>query len=247
MELLLSSASSRRQTFPTLAETIRSEYDLDEAAAINLASTFTTIPAGGEIISNLARAKYIFGIREGLAIRHRGSSDGMRHILGFLMPGDICNPNPFAEAPLDHTVEAITSVVVERVLLSHLQILFIQGGGGQRHLWEAADRESTALRDRLELLGRRDARMRVIELLSDLVSRLIALHGMQSVFLLPLTQSHIADASGLTHVHVNRILRGLRDLGIVTTHRGSLAIRDAEALLGLARSRFRAPPAAPGL
>ncbi|WP_192847061.1 Crp/Fnr family transcriptional regulator [Aureimonas sp. AU4] len=227
---------------PTLADAIRQRYDADEAAAVSLHGTVANVPAGSEIIAMNAEPKYVISIRDGLAIRHRENSDGSRHILGFLLPGDICNPNPFPRAPADHVVAAVTPVVVERILISHLQILFLQGGAGQVVLWEAAERECAGLRDRVGMLERRDARVRVIEVLGDLVARIVAYKGTGGAIRLPLTQSHLADAAGLTHVHVNRILRGLRDLGLVATQRGSVVVRDAETFLALARANAHAGP-----
>jgi CRP-like cAMP-binding protein len=53
----------------------------------------------------------------------------------------------------------------------------------------------------------------------------------------PLRQTHIADALGLTAVHVNRTINALRRDGLITCHRGAMVIEDRNALEEIGGSR----------
>ena len=84
-------------------------------------------------------------------------------------------------------------------------------------------------------LGRRDADGRMAHFLLELGSRL-ALVGMgsQTGYDCPLTQYHLADALGLSPIHVNRVLKQLREAGLITFRHGRVTIHDHSRLVDLA-------------
>lgn len=84
-------------------------------------------------------------------------------------------------------------------------------------------------------IGRRDAAARMAHFLLELGSRLSLVGlGSKAGYACPLTQYHLADALGLSAVHVNRVLRQLRELGMVTFRDGRVVFDDHEKLVGLA-------------
>lgn len=82
-----------------------------------------------------------------------------------------------------------------------------------------------AMEERLIDVGRRSAAPRIASFILRLKRRLVR-RGLatESTMPFPLRQSHIADALGLTTVHVNRMLSAFRAEGILTIDQGQLAI-----------------------
>jgi CRP-like cAMP-binding protein len=84
-------------------------------------------------------------------------------------------------------------------------------------------------------IGRRNALVRTAHLLLELGLRLQLVGlGSDSGFACPLNQYLLADALGLTAIHVNRVLRQLRERGLVTFREGSVVIHDLAGLRALA-------------
>jgi CRP-like cAMP-binding protein len=84
-------------------------------------------------------------------------------------------------------------------------------------------------------MGRRDSVQRVAHLICELYVRARNVgHALHDGFELPLTQIVLADAVGLTPVHVNRVIRKLRMSGVMSLNRGSLVIADPRRLAVIA-------------
>jgi len=174
-------------------------------------------------------------VHSGWAARVRRLPDGRRQILSFILPGELVSAGAVFADRLSFYVEAITDVryaVYQRMepgeLLARdhdlLQTL-ISGC-----LAEKADLEELAID-----LGRRRAEERIARLFLQLRSRLHALGQASGMsFDMPLRQQHIADATGMTVIHVGRVIGALRNDGIVQLSGGVLAITDLAALKRLA-------------
>lgn len=79
-------------------------------------------------------------------------------------------------------------------------------------------------------LGRRSAKERLAHLVCELSLRLDAEDSNESRFAFPLTQEQIADALGLTPVHVNRTMQQLRSEGMVATGNRAITLPDLQGL-----------------
>jgi CRP-like cAMP-binding protein len=95
--------------------------------------------------------------------------------------------------------------------------------------------DNARMSERISSLGRRSARQKVAHLFCDLLVRLAGV-GLQSGlgYHLPLTQEVMADTLGLTPVHINRVLQGLRREGMIELRDHALAVRDWPALKNVA-------------
>ena len=182
-------------------------------------------PARREIIAEGAAIREGRALISGWACRQRILSDGRRQILGFLLPGDligVCqHSNPIAPT----TVLAITE-------LATCSIPPVEAGSA---LAEAYAR-SWALDQQymfahITRLGRFNAYERLADWFLETRERL-ALAGLAAAdrFPLPLTQELLADALGLTSVHVNRTLQALRRDGMLSTRGGMISLPDRERL-----------------
>ncbi|HEV2533282.1 Crp/Fnr family transcriptional regulator [Phenylobacterium sp.] len=177
----------------------------------------------------------------GWACRQRLMPDGRRQIFSLLLPGDGVG---FGARPSLSSVVALTAL--ETVDASVLQDTVRRGASpGLARALAAADlREDALLLDHAVRLGRLTAFERVAHFMLELQQRLeIAGLGDRQRFPLPLTQEILADALGLSIVHVNRTLQQLRRAGLIELRSGVAILREPEALARICD--YRTPAVAP--
>ena len=172
---------------------------------------------------------------DGWAARVSRLSDGRRQILSFVLPGDLVSTNALFAASLNFFVEAVTAVRHSSYSRAEINERLAAEPSLIKALVSACLAEKDEA-DRLALdLGRRRAGERLARLFLHLMERL----GMRGLvrdqsFALPLRQQHIADATGLTPVHVNRTLGVLRGEGLIELSGGVLRIVNLARLQRLA-------------
>lgn len=184
-----------------------------------------------DIVRDGDRTDFALAILSGWAFRHKVLRDGSRQITAFLLPGDFCHLNALAGAPMDHGIAALTPVTIARIGRSQIERLVT----GHPHVAKAIQvsqfADEARLRTSIISLGRKDAAKRVGYLLCDLWGRADAIGLMDHDCLdFAPTQADIADAVGLTPVHVNRVLRRLREMGLVTLSGRCLTILEFDQL-----------------
>ncbi|MES3057666.1 Crp/Fnr family transcriptional regulator [Sphingomonas faeni] len=169
-------------------------------------------------------------LTSGLACLSIVASDGRRQITRLLLPGDFCNA--FDAQPLA-SLEGIDILVPSRMAaIPDNAFRQISGSVSMQHaLFAMVIDAAASARSVIASLGRGDARGRVAFLLCDLAQRMTA-RGLLSTpgDPLPLRQDHIADATGLTSVHVNRMLAQLRQEGLVSGGGTIVQIADVTGL-----------------
>ena len=174
-----------------------------------------------------------------LYILHRGVmmsyvllADGSRQILRFLFPGDLIGMPGVVYSEPPETLCAVTDCVVCPFDQAALSTLFVEHPRLAALILVLGQVERASLADRLAGLGRTGAKARVAALLLDWLHRLRdGDPGMSASFALPLTQEEIGDATGLTAVHVNRMLRQLDEEGLTARDNGRMTIRDEQGLI----------------
>ena len=97
-------------------------------------------------------------------------------------------------------------------------------------MWRDTMVDSAVFREWVVNIGRRNARARIAHLLCELAIRLDSKAEDGRAYYLPLTQEHIADATGLTSVHTNPTIQGLRREGLISLASGRLVVHDWNAL-----------------
>ena len=167
----------------------------------------------------------------GWACRYKQMEDGRRQITGFLLPGDMSDLNTPVLREMDHSVAAITAVtvaelpreVVDGLLRHHPRVMAALR-------WDSLVMAATQ-REWITSLGQRDAFERVGHLLCELFVRLRCVGLTQGgACELPVVQTDLADATGLSAVHVNRTLQELRSAGLIVLKGRTLHIPDLPAL-----------------
>jgi CRP-like cAMP-binding protein len=197
---------------------------------------------GEELVVEGGQVHHPLVIRSGWACRQRELADGRRQILAFLLPGDpvgLCR-RPRVELS---TVVALTPLEV----LDAQPIRDAIETGETPGLAEAADRidegETERMIDHVVRLGRQTAYERTAHLLLELLGRLEVVGlARNRRFPLPINQAVLADALGLSMVHVNRILQQLRRDQLIELRSGVVAILDLELLSAVAEFRPSRPP-----
>ena len=174
-------------------------------------------------------------LKQGMAVRYRALPNGGRQIMTFLIPGDLCDLHVFLLRAMDHSIGTLTPVVVAPISRESIMEVFSHRPRVSAALWWSSLQEEAMLRERIVALGRRDARGRIAYLLCELLWRHAAVNLTDGdVFRLPLTQTELGDALGLTPVHVNRVLREFKQQRLITLEHRVLGLLDVPALQNLA-------------
>lgn len=165
------------------------------------------------------QAAYI--LISGWACSYKILQDGQRQIIDFQVPGDFLGLRSVLLHMSDHSIEPITDIEVTEVTAADLLEAFAQTPRLATAVFWAASRDEAMVVEHLIDIGRRNAAERMAHFLLELGARL-SLVGLGSKvgFACPLSQYHLADALGLSAVHVNRVLRTLREAGMVTFRDG---------------------------
>jgi CRP-like cAMP-binding protein len=177
----------------------------------------------------------VFVVLEGWACRYKILPSGTRQIMAFLMPGDACDLHANMLAEMDHGIQAITSATVAQVSRAEMQRLMHGHPSFARAMYIAQLVDEGIMRAWIVSMGRRSSIERVAHLMCELYLRARGIGLTDGAeFVLPLSQIILADALGMTPVHINRVLRDLRVMGAVELSRGSLSVINSMKLVQVA-------------
>lgn len=172
----------------------------------------------------------VFLVTEGWMMRWHILADGSRQVTGFLVPGDFCNDAAAVEHGFDAGVSALGPARVAAIPVEAVARWEAAPALGRALAWGRLA-EQAVLRSWIVGVGRRDAYARLAYLLCQLHARLDLVGAAhEQGFVLPATQEHLADALGLTPVHINRVLKRLREDGLVDIRRTRVHLPDVAAL-----------------
>ena len=167
----------------------------------------------------------------GYAYRQKTTGEGSRQIIAVCIPGDAIDlQNLFLDVS-DHSAQMLTAGKVAEIPRDHLQNLVLNHPAIGTAIIQLTLVEASILREWVVNVGRRDARQRIAHILCEFAVRLEARglttdHG----FELPMTQEQLADATGLTSVHVNRVLKSLEADGLISRQRRHIQYKHWRAL-----------------
>jgi CRP-like cAMP-binding protein len=192
-----------------------------------------------------------FVLHAGWACRYRDLANGQRQVISFPIAGDCVGIRGALLRTADHSFSALTDAMVTSVDAADIiQCVTDFPRLGTALFW-AASRDDAMVVERLVSVGRRSAVERTAHFFLELAERL-SLIGVaaQTEFRCPLTQFVLADALGMTAIHVNRVLRELRELGLLTIRNGSVRMYDVDRLKKFAGFRggyLDVPGTSPGI
>jgi CRP-like cAMP-binding protein len=188
----------------------------DRAAILALPHTVKLLEQHSYVVREYDRAESCCILLSGYAVRHKIVAGGHRQILAVHMKGEIVDLQNSMLGHADHSVQMITSGKAAFIPRQEIvRAAFERPAVGQA-MWTDSLVDASIHREWIANVGRRDARTRVAHLLCEFSLRLkVAGLGEQTDYELPMTQDQLADATGLTPVHVNRTLKGLEMDGLI--------------------------------
>jgi len=193
------------------------------------------LPARKIVIRREERVRYSSLLLEGVMCRYMDDRHGNRQIVAFHVPGDFVDLHGFAMRYLDHDVATLTPVRVATVGHDRLEAIVQHRPRLTRLLWFSTLLDAAMHREWVFRLGRLEADGRVAHLFCELHERLAMVDMVRDgAFRFPVTQIDLAEAAGITPVHLNRVLRSLRERGLMTFRSGDVHILDSDALRTLA-------------
>lgn len=171
-------------------------------------------------------------VLSGWCYRHKHLEDGRRQIIAFFLPGDLCDHNIFILREMDHSVSTITPVTISAVSRQTFDEVTLNHPRITQALWWESLVAAAIQREWTVNLGQRTATERMSHLLCELFLRLQAVNLVKDNSCdFPITQAELADATGLSAVHVNRTLQELRSSGVIELKSKTLTIPDLNALM----------------
>jgi len=207
----------------------------EQAALAALPYEDETIEAGADIVTHGERPQEAFIVKSGWAARYISLEDGRSQILNFMLPGDMYDLQVFIAGSADHSITALTKADIMRVRRKDILELFAGPTRAGAAFWWATLQEEAILREQIVRNGRRSARERVAHLLLELHRRAVLVgEGAGNEFRMPISQVLIADALGLSFVHVNRVIRSFVNDAFIDRDKTSLVLLDRDALVKIA-------------
>lgn len=208
----------------------------EQAALLAQVGDVRRYAKGDDIVADGSAPPHCTVMLDGLACRYKTLPDGGRQILQFQLPGDLTDLYSYVMKRMDHAVGALTTCEVAHIPHASIEQLSAAYPNLGYALWRDSLVDAAIVNMAVINNGRRNALERIAHLLCEQMHRLIAVEliGPGAPVSLRITQTDLGDATGLSLVHVNKTLRKLKDLGLLSITSGSLNITSPEGLKALA-------------
>ncbi|SER87550.1 cAMP-binding domain of CRP or a regulatory subunit of cAMP-dependent protein kinases [Tranquillimonas rosea] len=191
-----------------------------------------TFVSGRDLVHQGQSEQAAYILAEGWVCSYKLQADGSRQIVDFQIPGDFLGLRSLMLRVSDHSFEPIGSIQASEIMRDELLDTLGRSPRLAAAILWAASRDEAMVVEHLVSVARRDADVRLAHFLLELSARLALVGiGGREGYACPLTQYHLADALGLSAIHVNRILRRLREDRLVTFRGGIVRFDDYDRLL----------------
>ena len=205
----------------------------DRQLLLSLGNDIREFGARRDIIREGERPDHVHLMIEGWSCRYKVLPDGTRQITAFLIPGDFCDTHITLFDQMDHSIGSMNSCRVAFIPRDKM-LQLSERPRILRALWWASLVDEAVLRAWIVNMGRRDAIERLGHLICEMHARLKNVGMIEGeAFELPLTQEDLGDTLGLSSVHISRVLKRLREQGLVTFKRQQIVIIDISKLYGV--------------
>jgi CRP-like cAMP-binding protein len=201
--------------------------DEDREALLSMPHNLRSLGPGGHIVRDGDKPEHCSVLLSGFAYRYKITGEGGRQIISIHMANEILDLQNSFLGVADHGVQTLTEVEIAMIPLPVLRGAALTRPAIGRALWI----DASIFREWVVNVGRRDSRARVAHLLCEFSLRMQAAGLSRGHrYELPMTQEQLADAVGLTSVHVNRVLKQLGEDRLISRDRRSITIEDWERL-----------------
>ena len=220
----------RINPLPTMVGRLERRAPLDPAsreALLSLPYSLRSFTPSAHLVRDGDVPDYCSLLISGFAYRYKLTGEGARQIISLHIPGEFVDLHNSLLDCADHSVQTLTEVEAALIPRGALRELALSNPAVARALWLDTLADASIVREWVVNVGRRDSRARVAHVLCELALRLeTAGLADRHRFELPMTQEQLADAVGLTSVHVNRVLKQLGEEGLILRDRRTVAIQD---------------------
>lgn len=199
----------------------------DRGALLSLPHTVRRLGPNAHIVRDGDSPEYCALLLSGFAFRYKLTGDGARQIISLHIAAEFLDLQNSFLGVADNSVQTLTECEVALIPFGVIHDLALANPAIGRALWIDTLIDASIFREWVVNVGRRDSRARVAHILCEFSLRLEAA-GMarDHHYELPMTQEQLADAVGLTSVHVNRVLRQLQEEGLIDRNRRAITISD---------------------
>ena len=204
----------------------------ERAALIDLEAEFLSFRRGVEIRCEMDPENAIFVLKDGCVKSSLGLESGERQIIRLHFPGDLLGTAGLGYTEAVDALHAAGDVKLARLDRRRFAQLFETRPRLGLLLYLSAQNERVTLMDRLCSVGQTSARSRVAALLITTCDRLRLGSDEQGLIRIPFpfTQTEMGQMAGLSAVHVNRVVKGLVQDGLVDWRREVVTVRDLKQL-----------------
>ncbi len=193
------------------------------------------VDKGSTVLVEGNHSAHLYTVLSGWGFRYKLLPDGRRQILNYIMPGDMIGLQGSLLGEMQHSVEALSPMLLCVFERDNLLELYRKHPGLAYDITWIASREERILDENLLSLGRRTAIERAAYLLAFISSRSRSVGLRQSDSAeIPVTQQHIADTLGLSVVHTNKTIRKLIDRKLIMWRDRGFSVVSVEGLMELA-------------
>lgn len=197
----------------------------------DLALRIVELPARTDFIHEDDRPTESCLLLDGLICRYKIVLSGKRQIMSFHTPGDIPDLESLFLSVIDHNHAALAPSRVAFISHRDLRHLIRRFPNIAEAFWRDTLIDGGIFREWVVNIGRRNAYQRLAHLFCEIMMRLRAMELVEdNSYEFPVTQAELGDATGLSHVHVNRTLTELRQDGLVEIRRSRVNVLDWERL-----------------
>ena len=203
----------------------------ERAALQRLPMRLKTVAAGQDIVSEGDTPSECCLLVEGFACRYNVTAQGKRQILSFHISGDMPDLQSLHLKVMDHSLGALIPCKLGFIQHDDVRTLIRHHPRLGDLFWRDTLIDAAVFRQWVVNVGRRQGPARLAHLLCELLVRLRAVKLVEDhAFDLPVTQGDLADAMGISNVHVNRVLQDLRKQGLILLQGKFLNVLDWEGL-----------------
>jgi CRP-like cAMP-binding protein len=200
-------------------------------ALSSLEGKLIELPADHDVVREHERPTFITLLLDGFLCRYKIVADGKRQILSFHIPGDIPDLQSLHLTASDHNLCAFARSRLAVISHASMHLFLAEHPTLASLFWRDTLIDAAIFREWMTSIGRRPSFARIAHLMCELIVRMRAVglaedHRVK----LPLTQTDIGDALGISTVHVNRTLQELRHKGLIRYDKGELIALDWERL-----------------
>ncbi|WP_164934053.1 Crp/Fnr family transcriptional regulator [Bradyrhizobium guangzhouense] len=209
------------------------EEDIKEIGALPI--SVREFPAETAVVRDGERATDCCLIVDGFCARSKTIANGKRQILSLHIPGEIPDLMSLFLHVMDHDLSTLTPATLGFISHDNLQKLHRRSPSVAEMFWRDTLIDASMFREWIVNVGQRPAPARLVHVMIELRERLRLIGRLDgNSFEMPLTQEQIGEALGITAVHANRVIRQLRQEGVVELNRGRATVLDERKFQELA-------------